>query len=275
MSPDGVAYLDLAAALRRGDLHHFVQGYWSPLYPALLALIGGVGGASAHAMLPIAHAVNVVAVAGTVFILWRWARAMPSPWFGRAAIAALFLCGTEPPRVEAVTPDLLLMLVLTAIGYELIVRGGRRWLWLGILFGATFLIKTSSWPWLLIALAIRLATAPDRSAWRVAVNSHLVMFGVMLCWMMPMSVQSGGITFGSTGRLNYNWYIETSDSRTPDTHHGTHRQYYPIPVDSNPGFPWARFDQAAQWTYEPWSDPGQWARGVTALAGSQHQRRRA
>ena len=38
LSPDGVSYLDLAAVLRHGDVGHFVQGYWSPLYPIILAV---------------------------------------------------------------------------------------------------------------------------------------------------------------------------------------------------------------------------------------------
>src|SRR5436309_2902998 len=116
LSPDGVSYLDLADALRRGDVDHFVQGYWSPLYPALLALIGGLTGRSTNDLVTAAHLVNVIAVAATILVIWRWARGMSSPWFGRAAIAALIVCSAEPPRVEAVTPDLLLLCIAVCIG---------------------------------------------------------------------------------------------------------------------------------------------------------------
>lgn len=262
LSPDGVSYLDLADAVRRHDIDQFVQGYWSPLYPILLAFVGALTGKSGFALVAPAHIVNVFAVAGTIVIIWRWARTMASPWFGRAAIAALVVCSAEPPRVEALTPDLVLLLIVTWIGYELLHHGGRRWLWVGALFGLAYLTKTSTWPWILAAMLIRVAAGPDRSARGNAGRSWLVAAIVALLWIAPMSYVAGRPMIGVTGKLNYHWYLESSDARTPDTHRGDHRQYDEFPVTDSLAVRVASMDTTMHWTYQPWSDPDGWSYGI-------------
>ncbi|MES1260045.1 MAG: glycosyltransferase family 39 protein, partial [Gemmatimonadota bacterium] len=181
LNPDGVAYLDLAAVLRRGDLHHFVQGYWSPLYPALLALIGLLSGNSSSSQIDGAHLLNVVAVILAIAVIWRWARAARTPWFGRAAITALVVCSAEPPRVEALTPDLILICIMACIGYELVVHRGAHWLRLGLLLGFAYLTKTGVWPWLIVAMALRTIMASSAIARRETWQSHTVTLALMLC----------------------------------------------------------------------------------------------
>lgn len=259
LSPDGVSYLDLAAAVRRGDVGHFVQGYWSPLYPLLLALDGH---RSPSEQIAWAHLVNVIAVVLTIVVIWRWARAVASPWFGRAAIAALIVCSAEPPRVEAVTPDLVLLCILTCIAYELLVREGTHWIEVGALFGVAYLAKTGIWPWLLLAMVLRAVTARGRvqrvQVWR----SHAVSAAVVLCWVVPLSLHTGSPTFGTTGRLNVAWYLRSSDARTPDTHRGDHQDYHPAAFGEDTAGDWALLGDDSAWTYSPWSDPDRWAAGV-------------
>jgi hypothetical protein len=263
LSPDGVSYLDLAAALRQGDLDRFIQGYWSPLYPALLAAVGAATGSTANELVASAHLVNVVAVSATILVIWRWSRTMATPWFGRAAIAALIVCSAEPPRVEALTPDLILLLITTCIGYEIVIHGGRRWVWVGILFGLAYLTKTSTWPWILVAMTARLIVTPGRAARTIAAQSDIVTLALALLWILPMSLMGGRMTLGSTAGLNYRWYLESSDARTPDTHRGDHEQYQNIPVaDSVQQVRVASFDTTANWTYQPWSDPEGWSFGI-------------
>jgi dolichyl-phosphate-mannose-protein mannosyltransferase len=259
LNPDGVSYLDLAAVLRRGDFHHFVQGYWSPLYPALLALVGDRSPGDRIAW---GHLLNVLAVAIAVAVIWRWARAMATPWFGRAALAALIVCSAEPPRVEALTPDLLLLAILAGIAYVLIASRDTHWATVGALFGLAYLTKTGIWPWLLVAMALRTLLANDRAVRIATVRSHLVTAAVICCWVLPLSIQSGQPTFGSTGRLNLRWYLLSSDARTPDTDHGEHRGYRAAAFGNDTAGMWAAFDDATDWTYQPWSNPDGWSTGA-------------
>src|SRR5438105_15258896 len=39
MNPDGISYLDLSDRWMAGDFRGVVNAYWSPLYPALLAVV--------------------------------------------------------------------------------------------------------------------------------------------------------------------------------------------------------------------------------------------
>src|SRR2546422_522224 len=43
MHPDGPAYLDLATSLARGELLPVLGGYFSPLYPAAVAILAATG----------------------------------------------------------------------------------------------------------------------------------------------------------------------------------------------------------------------------------------
>jgi hypothetical protein len=262
LNADGVSYLDLAARLPRGDLAHFVQGYWSPLYPALLALASAVTGLDGAPLIPTVHLVNGLFVVGTLGIIWVWARQVPNAFFARASLAALLLCSAGAPRVEAITPDLLLLLVLAGLSYELIVPGGRRWFVVGVLLGLAFLAKTSVWPWLAIASAVRLWGARDRSTRRGVIRSTAVCAALMLVWIVPMSLKDQRFTLGSAGRLNVCWYLGGCDSRTPDTHTGTHVNYRDATTSTGEPITWVGFDDAARWTYQPWSDPTAWDRGV-------------
>ncbi len=265
LNPDGVSYLDLAAALRRGDLAAFVQGYWSPLYSLLIAAAGAVAHAGRTGLVAIAHIINGAATFAALAIVWWWGRRYPGPYAGRALIAAFLLASAGLPRIEAVTPDLLLFAAIIAIGYELLVHCGERWLLLGVLFGAAFAIKTSTWPWLLVAVPIRWLAWPAgrRHGWR----STAVGAALALCWIVPMSLKYHRPTVGSAARLNYCWYLDRCDTRSPDTHTGRHQDYRTVTVSDTLQLTWVAYDTTAHWTYPPWSDPTAWNAGVI----SQHQ----
>jgi hypothetical protein len=261
LNPDGVSYLDLVGRLLAGDLGAFVQGYWSPLYPLLLAPVAAVGGYTPRVLLIAAHALNALAVVGAVGLLWWWGRQDGGPRFTLAAFAALFLVSHGLPRIEAVTPDSLLIAMTIWLGYELLVHRGTRWVRTGLLAGAIFLVKTSSWPWLLVSIPLRLWGARDPGSRRDVLRSLPVTLAVMLLWVVPVSVKTGHPTLGSAGRLNYCWYIAVCDSQTPDTHLGRHVAYHTAPIDSARTITWAEFD-AERWTYAPWGDPTAWEAGL-------------
>lgn len=261
VNPDGVAYADLASALRHGEWSHFVQGYWSPLYPGLLALAGAMGRLGIPGTVAAGHAINVIAVLATIVVLWRWGRQPGYHWFGRASIAALMLCSAAPPRVEALTPDLILLFIATVIAWQLLGPQRERPVLLGVLFGFAYLVKTSCWPWILVATMVRLGAASGRADRLRIMKSQWISIAIAACWIIPMSVAAGHLTLGSTGPLNYRWYIESSDSRTPDTHEGTHRAQRDMQIDGNTHVQWTAFDDPA-WTYQPWSDPDHWSAGV-------------
>ncbi len=262
LNPDGVSYLDLARRISAGDWSSFVQGYWSPLYPALVAIISRVVGPDPVALIATAHAINGVVAIAAIGVIWWWSRQNSQRFFVRFAIAAFLLISAGLPRIEAVTPDVLLLALMAWIGYELLVHRGERWLLTGVLLGAAFLAKTSAWPWLVLAVPLRVWGARTSAHRREVLLSSVICAAVMLTWIVPMSVKAGRPTLGSAGRLNYSWYLAASDARTPDTHLGQHTFYHQMTVDSAHAITWAEFPDAGKWTYAPWSDPTAWDAGV-------------
>jgi hypothetical protein len=183
-------------------------------------------------------------------------------------MATILLVSAGLPRIEAVTPDLLLLGLMTWIAYELLVERGERWLLTGILLGLAFLVKTSSWPWLLLSIPLRLGGAGDPAGRRTVLRSAAVCVVVMLAWILPLSAKAGRFTMGSAGRLNRCWYLDACDSRTPDTHTGDHTAYHRLAGDSTHRVVWAEFPKPDLWTYAPWSDPTAWDAGVVTRASS-------
>src|SRR5882672_2481793 len=55
MNPDGVSYLDIGDRLWGGDGHALLNGYWSPLYGALLGLAMKIVKPSPYWEFPVAH----------------------------------------------------------------------------------------------------------------------------------------------------------------------------------------------------------------------------
>ncbi|HSA56504.1 MAG TPA: hypothetical protein VLE53_12425, partial [Gemmatimonadaceae bacterium] len=265
LNPDGVSYLDLAVRLREGDWTAFVQGYWSPLYPALLALAGAVTGSGGAPSLPVVHGLHVLLAWGVVALLWRAFRRRDDVILARLGFAAFLLAGTRPPRIDAVTPDLLLLLALTFVALEWLEHGGRRWVRLGLALGAAFLAKTSTWPWLLVALLLSPLLARRDGTLRPVRRSSAVAIAVILAWVVPLSVSEGRPSLGSAGRLNACWYLASCDSRSPDTHGGDHDWYRAVTDSGGTRLEVADFGDAAG-TYAPWSDPTAWDRGVRSRA---------
>src|SRR4029434_1894018 len=120
MNADGVAYLDASDVYLSGGWPASGSGYWSPLYPMLLAVARLLGGTSAGRELAITQAVNlavfVIAFAGLEYLMWEVGRAtrlrqpagtLPNDTTWRVLVYALFAVVTIGwIRVWMMTPDM-------------------------------------------------------------------------------------------------------------------------------------------------------------------------
>jgi hypothetical protein len=261
INPDGVAYLDIARRIAEGDWAAAVQGYWSPLYPALLAIVDWLSGASGADRLAWVHATNTLIALAGVAAVWHLARQHGSASGGRALLAGWMVASARAPRLDAITPDLLLLAIITMLGAELLRDGGPRGTRLGIWMGLAFLAKTSSWPWLLLLVGALLVVPAIVARRRVVVAAGVALL-VSAPWLVPLSLEAGRPTVGSSGRLNTCWYLEQCEaSRSPDTHLGNHERYGILPVTDSARVVIADL-RGTPWTYAPWSDPEAWDRGI-------------
>lgn len=268
LNVDGVSYLDLARVARAGDWHSFVQGYWSPLFPAIIGALSTITGNAPTTLIAASHDLNGAITVGVIALLWWWGHRNPRPYFTPAIIAVFLLASTGLPRIEAVTPDVLLLGMTCWLGYELLHHRDKRPVASGLAMGLSFLAKTSVWPWMLLSIPLRLWGAEGSKERKGVLLSSGIAILIASAWVIPLSIKSGHATLGSAGRLNYAWYIEASDARTPDTHRGQHREARIITVDPTHQVTVYTFEDGDRWTYAPWSDPTAWSDGIISSNAS-------
>ena len=225
-SPDGVAYLDASDVYLSGGWPAAGTGYWSPLYPTLLAVARLVAGRGAARELSIVQGVNFLlflcAFAALEYLVRevRWTTrarlpgAPPNDATWRVLVYALFCVLTVGwIRVWMVTPDMVVAAIVFAIGGVGIrlATGRGRWpsvVVLGLLLGLGYLAKAVLLPigvCSLAALAVLLRRRPGGLAQiAVAATIFLVTAAPQVAYASRLK---GSATFGDVGRLNYLWYV--------------------------------------------------------------------
>jgi len=137
MHPDGPAYLDLATSLARGELLPVLGGYFSPLYPAAVAILAatGVGLERAGRLTAVLAGVALLPL---VYAVTR--RLLGEP----AATATVLVAAVEPALVKSsaqLLPETLAGALLA--GWLLALLAERDWrpVVAGMLAGATYLAR--------------------------------------------------------------------------------------------------------------------------------------
>jgi hypothetical protein len=303
MNADGVQYLDLSDALLQGEWSLALNRYWSPLYPAVLALFRGLGRSSPH---PSAWELEVVHVANfALFLLCLVAferlldallRPLPSVDAGTEAGAeaeaapsrALLVLAGYPMFLWAtarliglhvVTPDLCVAAAVL-FACEAIVRlrdraTPRQGLALGLALGLGFLAKA---PMLFIGaglLGVAWLAAGLRRGVRAILVAAAVYAAIGGAYVAALSRDEGRFTTGESGRLNYAW---TVNRVTPHAYarpnlgpYGT-LTHPPRRIHNRPRV--YEFDEPIRTTYAIWYDPPYWYDGLESQFDAERQLRR-
>jgi hypothetical protein len=267
-------------------------GYWSPLYPLLLAGARALVGRSPERETAIAQGVNLVAFVlaflALEYLLYEVRRATrrrrpgppaPNEFVWELLVYAFFAAATVAwIRVWMTTPDMTVLAIVLAIA-GLSVRLGHGpdgWgaaVMLGVLLGLGYLAKAAMFPIAFVVL-VTLAVARRR---RLTVVRLVVAGAIFLAISTPQIVYvsrlKGSPTFGDVGRLNYLWFIANVPgpaspafalpARLPSPDSVGQRVLPLDPVrDRHP----AIYDINAPipGTLPVWYDAGYWYRGVTA-----------
>ena len=157
LNADGIAYLDASDVFLSGRWPASGTGYWSPLYPTLLALARLIGGTAPARELAIAHTVNLVtfllAYGALELLLFTMRRVTPAREAGAEpndvtwalmAYAVFVIATVGWIRLWILTPDMLVATIglATAAVTVRIARGNGRWgsaIALGSLLGLGYL----------------------------------------------------------------------------------------------------------------------------------------
>ena len=228
---DSVAYMDIADLLHAHRWADAVNGYWHPLYPALLSVAQGLVHPARANELGVYYAVNfVVFFAQVAAMLWfvtalvRLREAMgeaPAVLSLKAlqmlGVALLVIAAQRELTLNRVGPDgLLQALILAGLAMLLQALATDRLIFaplMGLFFGLAYLTKSFAFLLALLAIAVLVLfqwRAQRRPLLRAVTSGALalvVFAAVAGPYVAALSRQKHRFDFGDSGSLNYAWYV--------------------------------------------------------------------
>jgi hypothetical protein len=293
--PDGISYLDMASgAVRVSPAVLLKNAYWSPGYPAILALMMVLARPSLAGEL---HAVDVVHWLIFLFTtacfslllgtLLHWLRRNSWPELARDGVSckalvcfgyAFFLLSNMNRTLWYTTPDMLLqglVYLSAACGLRLFLPDSswKHSVALGLTLGVGYLAKAAMFPAALLFIAILFLKPPwDRLGRRHAAIALAAFCLTAAPLVISLSYEKHRLTFGDSGKLNYAWFVNgippyagwtgrPAESGTPAHAPRTLRES-PLVVE---------FRTPVSGTLPIWYDPSYWWEGVRAPVSVRHQ----
>ena len=292
MNPDGVAYLDASDVYLSGGWPASGSGYWSPLYPMLLAAARFVGGTGPERELAITQSVNlivfVIAFAALEFLIAEVRRvtrvrypegALPNDLSWRVLVYALFTVTTVGwIRLWTVTPDMCVVAIVLAVAAVSVRLASGRGGWssvvaIGVLLGLGYLTKAALFPVALVVLGTLAVVRRSQGGLRLAMAAGTVFLVFATPQVVYVSRLKGAPTFGDVGRLNYLWYVANVPGPVSSSFALPARLPSPTalgqtlePLDRtrDPHPAVYDIDEPIPGTLPIWYDAGHWYRGVAA-----------
>lgn len=273
---DGISYLDIADAYRRGDWANAINAYWSPLYSWILAIAASILRPSPAWSVPTLHLVNflsfLTSLATFEFFLVSLAKYLrlpnlPKSWliFGYSLVV---WSGLTRVTVGYVSPDIavtVIVFLLAAMLLKLREKPDDKRLFVafGILLGFAYFIKGVFFAAAFSVFLPATIVSLRRRALRQSALAAAAFIVTCSPFIAALSFQKGRLTFGDTGKLNYGWEILQAAR-------STHWQGEPFNIGA-PSHPTRKaldvpqtyvFDQPIAGTYPPWYDPSYWYEGI-------------
>ena len=229
-TPDGINYLDMAAAFTKGNWGALVNGYWSPLYPFLLSIWLRLTNPSPYREVESVLFLNCLLLMLTLLLfeyflrcLQEFAESAPrgsaeekSVPFGllKAIGYTLFFWMSLyllPPNT--MTPDVLVWALVLATGACLlrIQSGKNSWAAfaaLGVSLGAGYLAKAFMLPAAFFVFGLSGIYLGRRRQNLPKLLLAAVIVSLMAApLILSLSKQKGRFTVGDTGRINYAEFV--------------------------------------------------------------------
>jgi hypothetical protein len=228
--PDGTSYLDMASAAIHESPAVLVQNaYWSPAYPAILAVMMAVVQPQVAAELPAVYILNwLIFVFATIcfglflatFLRWlrynSWPELFHDAALSKAILCfgfAFFLLSNMNRTLWYITPDMLVQaLVYLSATYALrLYLPGSSWRYssaLGLTLAVGYLAKAAMFPSALLLIAILFLKPPNDILGRRHAAIALACFSIVAApLVLSLSFEKHRFTFGDSGKLNYAWFV--------------------------------------------------------------------
>jgi hypothetical protein len=287
ISNDGISYLEVAAnTLRLGPVHLLSNAYWSPAYPAILALALKVTHPALASELTVVHSVDWAICAFEylcfTYFLWnllQWIQlTCPGVLENQAGFRAMLAFAYTVLFVSNLDITLwfvgpnVLMAAAVYLAAAMCIRlslPGRRiihYISFGLVLAFGYATKTALFPLSLILIGILFIMPLNREGFRRGLIAALAAFIVGVSPLIAiLSYTKHRLTFGDSGNLAYAWYVNNVprsilwEGQPPGSSVLPHpgRKIWASP-------PVLKFDgpEQAATTYAYWYDPSFWYDGV-------------
>jgi hypothetical protein len=226
IEPDGVNYLDIASAYLRGDWSAAINGYWSPLYSWLLAIVQWLLHPSAYWESTFLHFLNFALYISALvcfefffrrFLLLLAARfpdavcdkGLPEWTWWVVGYTVFLLAALRLITLSMDTPDMLLAALLFLTTGMLIELAQNQCntlhhAVLGVVLGAAYLSKSVMFP---LSFVFVVTTTFARGGLKKPDPRGLAVLAAFLLVSCPfitaLSLAKGHLTFGETGKIAY------------------------------------------------------------------------
>jgi hypothetical protein len=282
MNADGISYLDMGNAFFHHIWHMAINAYWSPMYPWMEGFFLWLVGPSAHWEFFVVHLVNLLIFIGALASFEFFLRAFINfhgrtggtpesagslPEWAWCVLGYSLFIWTALIMIEAgtmVSPDLCVAaLVYLAAGLLLRMRSGiaswRTFVLFGAVLGFGYLAKAVMFPlaFVFLAVAVFSLSSLRKAALRVLISA-LVFAAVASPWLILLSRAKERLTFGDSGRVNYECYIDGYAMWFPKSPALKHPMS--VLVSSPPTYDFAT---PVGGTYPLWYDTSYWHEGAT------------
>jgi hypothetical protein len=297
IDPDGVSYFDVAQAYARRDWSHAINGYWSPLYSWLLAVIEIISRPGPYWQSTYLHLLNfvsfVLALAAFEFFLGRLLSlrdsifpelsnevAHPAWAWWLLGYTAFAVCTLRIVTLGNDTPDMALAaLVFLATGFLIdfrqFERSSLRYALLGAILAVAYLTKGVMFP--LFFFFLFSATFARGGLKKPDVRALATLAGFLVVSMPfvgALSHATGHLTFGETGKVAYIHEVIHADEHKADSVNGLTRedgkhnsddiQYSPQKISDDPPAYIYKTPYVLA-TYPALYDPSYWWTGRTPI----------
>lgn len=221
MDPDGLSYIDMAYLTSTQGWHHLINGYWSPLYPAILSVVYWFHPSLRHEF-PAIQFVNWIifcfATLCFAFFFRRWrstALLFPTrsePLLVPLAFSILLMGSAQFITVTRVGPDLLMAaFVFLAAGISCKLPRANDWTThacLGVMLGLGCYAKTPMFAAAAILFAVLLVVLGGAGRLKLLAAAVPVFLIVTAPLIAAQSKLAGRFSIGQSGELNYAWQLD-------------------------------------------------------------------
>jgi hypothetical protein len=272
---DGLAYLDVARAYLHHDWPVAINGYWGPLYSWLLAAALRIAHPDASQEFALVRVVNFLLLVLVVLAFGRFWRKVAT-WNRRQQGECLALANAAPKTwivlgyillsskvlwmTQEVTPDLLVAAMVLLTSAQLINLSQRTtspklsgYVYLGFLLAAGFYAKAILFYFAVFVLLGLAFQSFSSKMWRGAIVAALVFVIAVSPFVVLLTRTLGHVTAGDSGRLNYAWFVDGTETQDWVKAGGAPVPFYPgkLIFDSPRVFSVPRLHGV---TYAPWYD---------------------